>query len=99
MIKYIRSARIAPGKAPEAVAFAKEIADYVNKLLGTNFEVYVQFGGAVGTLSWIGDYDDMAGMEVATNKLNSDKGYAIKARENTDFWIVGSFHDTILMSI
>ena len=99
MIRFIRSGVIATGKAQEAIAYAKEIADDVSKLVGTNVDVYVQIGGEVGRLSWVIAYDNMAALEAAFMKVNADAAYTQKIKSITDNFMAGSFHDTILMKM
>jgi len=41
MVRWTRSARIAPGKFMEAIRWAKEIAEYTNKKYGSQVTVYL----------------------------------------------------------
>lgn len=99
MIKLIRTAQVASGKGPHAVMFAQDIINVANDVMGTDFQVYTQLGGTVGKVSWVGDFDDMAAMEAAIAKLNSSEEYIQMGIEGSHFWVEGSIHDTILVSL
>jgi hypothetical protein len=52
MVRWTRSARVAPGKDQQAIEWAKELTDWANKKYGSHLSVYMDRFGEVGTLRW-----------------------------------------------
>ena len=48
MIRWVRTAQIAPGKPADAMAFAKDICEHAESVTGTKVNFFVQHGGPFG---------------------------------------------------
>ena len=100
MIRWTRSARISSGKYyPQAMQWAKEIAELVNKKYMIQVSVYMDSFGEIGTIRWFCDYADLATMEKVGNQLNTDQEYWQKVIQASDFIMQGSVHDTVMRAI
>ncbi|HUL22732.1 MAG TPA: NIPSNAP family protein [Thermodesulfobacteriota bacterium] len=99
MIRWTRSARIAPEKFPQAIQFAKEIADYSNKKYKTQTSVYMDSVGEYGTIRWFCDFADFAAWEKVGSQLMADQEYLQKVNKAADLFIHGSVFDTVMRAI
>lgn len=99
MVRWTRSARIAPGKFMEAIRWAKEIAEYTNKKHGSQVTVYLDSFGEFGTIRWFADYPDLATLEKLNHQLVADPEYLKKVMRGTDLVMPGSVFDTVMRSI
>lgn len=76
MYLFTRSARIAPGHTRDALAWAHEMTDLVNK--GTDLQVglWTQvFSPETGTVAWSTGVEDLNQLEAAEDKLMADDHY------------------------
>lgn len=95
MIRFVRQASIAPGKLVEALAFAKEVSEYIQKQHGLKLEVLMPVGGNPQRIAWKADYANLGAMEDMQSKLMADGKYLeLSARGGLNF-IAGSLHDSI----
>src|SRR5512139_802357 len=100
MIRWTRSLRIASAKqTPQAIQWAKEIAELVNKKCKIQVGVYMDSFGEIGTLRWFCDYEDLAALERVGKQLNTDKEYWQKVAQGSDFIAQGSVYDTVMSTI
>ena len=100
MIRWIRTAQIAGGNPMPAIAWAKEMADYVKKYEGfSSIDVFTDAFGDVGTIRWIVDYEDFASFEKVQNQIMTDPGFFEKTAKVSELFIEGKTHDTIMSSV
>ena len=99
MIRWTRSARIVSGKFPQAMQWAKEIAEFGNKKYKTQTSVYMDSFGEYGTIRWFCDFADLAAVEKVGNQLMADQEYLKKLSQAADLFIEGSGYDTVMQSI
>ncbi len=99
MIRFTRSARIVRGKFPQAMQFAKEITEFLNKKYKIQMSVYMDSFGEVGTVRWFADYADLAAMEKLGNQILVDQEYWQKINQSTELFMQGSLYDTVMQSI
>jgi len=100
MIRWTRSARISSVKYfPQAMQWAKEIAELTNKKYKIQVSVYMDSFGEIGTIRWFCDFADLAALEKLGNQLIKDQEYSKKASEASDFITQGSFYDTVMSTI
>ena len=52
MVRWVRKGRAKAGKMSQAVQWAKEIAEYINKKHGVPVAAYVEKFGEIGTIRW-----------------------------------------------
>jgi len=99
MIRWTRSARIAPGKFIQAVPWAKEIAEFVNNKCKIQVSAYMDSFGEFGTIRWFCDYPDLAALEKVGNQLVADQEYLQKVSKGAELLIQGSVFDTVMRAI
>ena len=100
MIKWTRSLRISSGKYfPQAMQWAKEIAEFVSKKYKIQVTVYMDIFGEIGTIRWFCDYADLATMEKIRNQIDADQEYWQKVIPASDFIMQGSVYDTVMRAI
>ena len=95
MITLVRTIQTMPGKIGEAIAWAKEGVAIVKRVTGTEVEVSVSFGGVVGEMAFIRNYDNAGQVEEATVKLLADREYvtAIGKAAAAGLFVPGSARD------
>jgi hypothetical protein len=100
MIRWTRSAKVSGGKyMPQAMQWAKEVAEFVNKKYKIQVSVYMDSFGDVGTIRWFCDYEDLATMEKIGNQLITDQEYWKKLSQASDFFMQGSVYDTVMKAL
>ena len=100
MIRWMRSAKIASGKAAQAMQWAKEILEFTKKYEGVaGAEVFYDSFGDVGTLRWCADYDDFAAWEKVSNQVFADAEWWQKMDEASGLFIEGSVKDIVMRSL
>jgi hypothetical protein len=84
-----------------AIAWAKEIAEYVKKYEGiSSVEVFTDAFGEVGTIRWIADYEDFASWEKVQKQTMADPEFHQKIEENASkLFIEGKTYDVIMSSV
>jgi hypothetical protein len=100
MVRWMRKARVAPGKFIEAVGFATEIAGYVKKFEGLPpVHVFIDSFGDITTLRWIVDYESLAAMEQVSTQMMSDQDYLNKVNNSGHLFLPGSVKDIVMRLI
>ena len=100
MVRWMRKARVAPGKFMEAMAFATEIAGYVKKFEGLPpVHVFIDSFGDITTLRWIVDYESLAAMEQVSAQMMSDQDYLKKVNSSGHLFMPGSVKDVAMRLI
>jgi len=98
MIRFQRSAETKK-LFPAAVAWAKGVADFINtKSPDVKLEVFTERFGAVSTIYWIADFEDLASLDRWQLKLMPDADYWKKVADAYDVLVEGSIVDTVMMS-
>jgi len=100
MVRWMRTARVAPGKFMEAMGFATEIASYVKKFEGLPpVQVFMDSFGDMTTLRWVVDYESLAAMEQVGLQMMVDQEYLNKVNSSSHVFIPGSLKDTVMRLI
>jgi len=99
MINFYRSAVIAPGKTPSALAFAKQIADYIKQSTGQELQVGVPVGGNPNRVGWSTRYESLAALETQQTKMLADPKYWEMVNKGADNFIAGSIRDEIWRTV
>jgi hypothetical protein len=99
MIHFVRTVKIAPGKMPEAMTYAKKIASYLEGNPGIKVDVSVPIAGNPSRIAWYSQYRDLAELESTLNKINADSKFVDLVREGAPFILPGSGNDTLWRSI
>ncbi len=100
MVRWMRKARVAPGKFIEAMGFATEIAQYVKKYEGLPpVQVFIDSFGDMTTLRWIVDYESLGAMEKVNTQMRQDQEYFQKIDSSAHVFIPGTVKDTVMRLI
>jgi hypothetical protein len=99
MVRWTRSARIVPGKFSQAIKWAKEITEFINKKYKLQQSVYMDLFGEYGTIRWFVDYADLAALEKMGNQILADQEYRQKVNQATELLIQDSVFDTVMHSM
>jgi hypothetical protein len=84
-----------PGKLGEAMAWAKETGGIFKRVTGREATLCTSFGGVIGALAWIVQYDNVGQLEEATKNLLADRDYATAISKAAGLFVPGSGHDQI----
>lgn len=95
MITLVRTSTALPGKIGEAVLWAKEIAAIVERVTGKRPTVSTTFGGALGGICWMGQFDNAGQLEQAISKLTADRDYLTALTKAQGLFVAGSGHDQL----
>jgi len=95
MIAFTRTASIAPGKAADALGYARQVAAYIKSSVGTDFEVLMPIGGNPNRITWAGRYQNLAEFEERQMKMSTDEKYMHLVASGATFFIPGSVFDTL----
>jgi hypothetical protein len=95
MIRFVRTASIAPGKLGDALAFAKQISEHVHKATGVKLEVMMPVGGNPQRIAWRAEYESLGAMETAQLKTLADPKYQELVARGSSNFIAGSVNDSI----
>jgi len=98
MVRWTRSAQIAHGKAPQAMKWAKEMAEFANKKYKTQITVYMDFFGEAGTIRWFNDYADLAAFEKVRSQILMDQEYLQRLNQAAELFLSSGF-DAVMHTI
>jgi len=84
------SARLEVSKIAAAVAWAIELANYLNKATGVPSAVLSSNVGPYGTISWLSYGKSLAQLEQASEKTNRDPGFLQRLGASGGFFVPGS---------
>jgi hypothetical protein len=99
MIRFVRTASIAPGKFADALAFAKEISEYMGKKYSLKLEVMMPVGGNPQRIAWRAEYASLGAFEEIQSKIVADKKYWEIVSKGTTHFIAGSLNDNIWRTV
>ena len=99
MIRFVRTASIAPGKVGDALAYARKISEYVGKKHGVQMEVMMPVGGNPHRVAWRIEFANLGAMEAFQSKLLLDaKFMELSSKAGANF-VAGSLNDVIWRTI
>lgn len=97
MIRLQRSIRPRNGKNIEAVAWAKEVAEYLNTHYTVGqIEVYTERFGDLGAIHWVMDFRDLNALDSLSQQLRKDDAYNALIRRGDALTVDGSVRDIVL---
>jgi len=99
MITFLRSVQVLPGKTPEALAFAKEIASHIKTTTGQDLTIGVPVGGDASRIGWYTRYDTMGAMETQQTKMLADAKYWEIVSRGANLFVPGSIRDEIWRTV
>ena len=98
MVRWTRSARIAPGKDPQAMQWAKELTDWIRKKYGSQPGVYMDRFGEAGTVRWFEDFENLAALEERMQQIMADQDYWQRVSQAPTLFQGGTF-DTVVVTL
>ena len=91
MIRWVRKAKIIPGKYLDALQWAKDTRTYTQeKFEGGEVNIYMESFGDVGTMCWMVDFNNMAELELAGQVLDQDDGYQERLKSAAELFMPGT---------
>lgn len=100
MFRFQRTGRTKNGRTPQAILWAKEIAEYLNgKYPQISIQVYTQFFGDFHSIHWTCDYKDLATIENIFKQMMLDQGYWALVNKGMEMFIEGGFNDSLMSSV
>jgi hypothetical protein len=79
MIRFVRTASIAPGRLGDSVVFAKQIVDYIGKNFGVKLEVMLPVGGNPNRIAWRTEYANLAALETLSRSSADQSAEPVKS--------------------
>lgn len=95
MIRFVRTASVAPGKLADALAFAKQISAFIKKQYGVELQVMMPVGGNPHRIAWRSEYASLGSMEEFQAKSMADPKYQELLSKGGPCFIAGSVNDSI----
>ena len=95
MIRFVRTASIAPGKLGDALAFAKQVSEYIGNHFSVRLEIMMPVGGNPNRVAWRAEYESLGAMEEMQTKMLADPKYAELVGKGASNFIAGSVNDSI----
>jgi len=90
MYLFSRRGRIDGGHTMESMAWATAVTEKVNQITGLEVGLWMQvFSPGFGTVAWSTFVPDLATLEAAGDKLNSDAGYVAMTDEGAAYISTG----------
>jgi hypothetical protein len=99
MITFHRSSIFLPGKLPNALAFAKQVAAHAKDVTGIAVSVSLPVGGNPMRIGWTSSYDSLGAMEAAMGKLLADPKYLELISRAGESFMAGTAHDEIWRTV
>ena len=98
MVRWTRCGRIIPGKEAQALPWAKELTDWLNKKYGSHLSVYMDCFGELGTVRWFSDFENLAAVEARLQQLAADPEFLQRASQAAALFQTGAF-DTVMATL
>jgi hypothetical protein len=99
MITFVRTTVALPGKIPDVLAAAKEIAAISKRLIDRELAVCSTLGGNVGEVSWIWEAASIEANDEMTAKLAADPEYQATFKKFGPLIVPNVTHDKIYRHI
>jgi len=100
VVYFVRTASIRAGKAKEALAWAAQIATYVNqKHPGFNVQVLHNVAGPLNQIHWVGTCESLAAFEQIFMKLQTDPSYEALVAGAPELFVEGSAVDNLYRTL
>jgi hypothetical protein len=96
MVRWMRTARAVGTKVPQAIQWAKEVAEYVNTKQGGELRVSVDAFGEYPTIRWFADVESLAFLEQRLGEIMVDQGYWQLIAKAEGLFVEGTINDTVM---
>jgi hypothetical protein len=98
-VAVITTAIIGNGKYAEAIGWGLDTAAHATKVSGMPVAFYSDLYGPFGQVTWIGVSPDMASLDAANAKINSDAAYIGKLSAAGDLFVPGAAHRAMAVRV
>jgi hypothetical protein len=101
MVRFERSVRTKPGKMGEALAWANEVAKYINDRSpdGNDVLVFNQLFGDVGAVGWFVDTANLNDLNVMMSDLAADEKYWAVVNKGADLLVEATAQDRLWQQV
>ena len=100
MVRWMRTLQIRGPKTMEAMAWIKELGEYMKKNHGKySAQVFLDSFGEPGTVRWIVDFEDLGALEKYMREINEDQGYWQRVAQVEGLFVEGSVYDIVMRSM
>lgn len=100
MIRWQRSIRSSGARNIEAVQWAKEVTDYINKTHpDRTVQVFSARFGDVNMLVWHVDAEDLVALDKYQQSFDTDQGYWEMIQKAAGLFIEGSLYDSVFETL
>ena len=96
MFRYVRTAQVAPGKAPKAIEHGQRVAAHLRDVHGTTISFGHEVGGQVGRVYWVSEHEDMAALGTMMEALEADEAFGELMDSGVDNYMAGMTQDRII---
>jgi hypothetical protein len=98
-VGLVTTATMSADKGADAVAWSVELANYVTSVTGDPIMFVLDAYGTFGHAAWIGAAADMAAVDAANAKMQTDPGYLKRLAGSGGLFIPGSGHRSLVTRI
>jgi len=98
-VAVVTTAVIANGKFAEAIGWGLDTAAHATKVSGMPVAFFSDLYGTFGQFTWIGVSPDMAALDAANQKINSDAAYIEKLSAAGDLFVPGAAHRAMAVRV
>jgi hypothetical protein len=95
MITFVATIVAMPAKIVETVTIAKEMAELIKRATGVEVAAGASFGGRVNEVALISQYDSLAHMEAASDKVLADADFLAGVKRFEGLLVPGASRDHI----
>jgi hypothetical protein len=103
MVRFQRVMLVSGGKEREAMQWATEICQYLQKQHKSLSAIgaYMELFGRVGAVHWFADYENLAALDTVNAQLLGDEKYWARLTEanKAGLFVEGSGQDTLTQSL
>jgi len=78
---------------------AKEVADHLGRGYGVELRVFMEVFGDVGTVFWMGDFEDVATLERLAEQTAQDQEYRAILKRGNELSVGGTLRDRVLRHV
>ena len=93
MFTQLRSVNVSARNLVGALAFSREVCEYMKSKVGIDTKIAMPFGGNPNRIFFITDYESLAACEQVWRKLLADPKYMELMVKTSDHFVVGSASD------
>ena len=98
-VAVITTAIIGNGRYADAIGWGLDTAAHATKVSGMPVAFYSDLYGPFGQVTWIGVSPDMASLDAANAKMNTDAAYIDKLSAAGDLFVPGAAHRAMAVRV